>query len=126
MLAVTVLAAPLAAGKLTVWKKQGSRDYYRSKKGKIKIKKKYLNARRNGRQPELSPNEKPTISAEFEVDKTTVFHIQMVTTLIEGRSVTIKEIIRLIDRIVRQHSSPYKTVQINNFKKLHIMVSGTT
>jgi len=82
--------------------KQRSRDYYRSIEGKIK--KKYLNARRNGRQPELSPNEKPTISAEFEVDKTTVFHIQMVTSLIEGRSVTIKEIIGLIDRIVRQHS----------------------
>jgi len=31
-------------------------------------------------------------------------HIQLTTSLIEGRVVGLKEIIRMVDRILRQHS----------------------
>ncbi|MBW2337125.1 MAG: hypothetical protein JRF47_10280, partial [Deltaproteobacteria bacterium] len=81
---------------------QRSIEYYRSKEGKLK--KKYLNDRRNGRMPELSPDGKPPEVGETEVDQTTVFHIQMVTGLIQGRAVSLKEVIGLIDKVLRQHS----------------------
>ena len=38
------------------------------------------------------------------VDKTMVFHIRMVTSLIEGRSIGLEDIINLMDKILRQHS----------------------
>jgi len=79
-----------------------SLEYYRSKAGKTK--KKYLNARRNGRMPESNPNEKPTDSPETEIDQTTVSHIQMVTSLIQGRAVSLREVMGLINKILRQHS----------------------
>jgi len=81
---------------------QRSIEYYRSKEGKIK--KKYLNARRNGRMVESNPDEKPPEVGEIEVDQTTVFHIQMVTGLIQGRAVSLKEVIGLIDKVLRQLS----------------------
>ena len=63
-----------------------------------------MNDRRNGRMPELSPDGKPPEVGETEVDQTTVFHIQMVTGLIQGRAVSLKEVIGLIDKVLRQHS----------------------
>jgi hypothetical protein len=54
--------------------------------------------------PESNPNEKPSDSPETEVDQTTVLHIQMLTSLIEGRAVSLKEVIGLINKILRQHS----------------------
>jgi len=77
-------------------------EYYRSKEGKIK--KKYLNARRNGRLLESSPDENSADSCEAGIDKATIHHIQAVTSLIEGRPVTIKEVMVLIHKILRQHS----------------------
>jgi hypothetical protein len=77
-------------------------EYYRSEAGKIK--KKYLNARRNGRLAESSPDENFAESCKFGIDKATVHHIRTVTSLIQGRAVTIKEVIVLIHKILRQHS----------------------
>jgi hypothetical protein len=81
---------------------QRSIEYYRSKEGKIK--KKYLNDRRNGRIVESNLDEKPPEVGETEVDQTTVFHIQMVTGLIQGRAVSFKQVIALINKVLRQHS----------------------
>jgi len=33
-----------------------------------------------------------------------VLHIQLITSLIEGRGVGLKEVIGMVDRILRQHS----------------------
>ncbi len=63
-----------------------------------------MNARRNGRMPESNPDEKPPEADAIEVDQTAVFHIQMVTSLIEGRAVSFKQVIGLIDKVLRQHS----------------------
>lgn len=73
-------------------------EYYRSKEGKIK--KKYLNARRNGRLVETRPNE----NCGPGIDKATVHYIRTITSLIEGRPVSIKEVVVLIHKILRQHS----------------------
>jgi hypothetical protein len=81
---------------------QRSSKYYRSKEGKIK--KKYLNARRNGSRPEPGFEEKSIDPCENGHDQSTVTHLKVTISLIEGRFVTVKEIIRLIDKIVRQPS----------------------
>lgn len=54
--------------------------------------------------PESNPDEKPPEADAIEVDQTAVFHIQMVTSLIEGRAVSFKQVIGLIDKVLRQHS----------------------
>jgi hypothetical protein len=77
-------------------------EYYRSKEGKIK--KKYLNARRNGRLAESRPEENSAERCGPGIDKATVHHIRTVTSLIQERPVTIKEVIFLIIKILRQHS----------------------
>jgi len=41
-------------------------------------------------------------SCECDVD--TVVHIQLTTSLIQGRPVAFPEVIRMIERILRQHS----------------------
>jgi len=77
-------------------------EYYRSREGKIK--KQYLNGRRNDLRPEASPTEAPVDSCETSVAPAVVLHIQLTTSLIEGRSVTLKEVIRLVEKIMRQLS----------------------
>ena len=42
--------------------------------------------------------------AEIKFDGATVGHIQLVTSLIEGRLVGLAEIIAMLDKILRQHS----------------------
>jgi F420-0:gamma-glutamyl ligase len=49
-------------------------------------------------------NEKPA-EQEVEVvrDKVTLSHIQMVVSLIEGRLVSLDEILKMLSKIMRQH-----------------------
>jgi hypothetical protein len=77
-------------------------EYYKSPEGKIK--KQYLNARRNNPLAEGSQDETPIDSCETGVDPSTVLHIELTTSLIEGRVVGLKEVIEMIERILRQHS----------------------
>ena len=79
-------------------------EYYRSSAGKIK--KGYLNARRNNQKKpqESKPEEKPISCPEAYVDETTLLHIQTITSLIEGRSVAMDDIIIMVTTIMRQLS----------------------
>ena len=77
-------------------------EYYKSPEGKIK--KRYLNGRRNESVPEASPAETPVDSCETGVDATMVLHIQLTTSLIEGRAVGLKEVIGMVEEILRQLS----------------------
>jgi hypothetical protein len=77
-------------------------EYYKSREGKIK--KRYLNGRRNEPVPQASPDETPVKSCETGVDATMVLHIQLTTSLIEGRAVTLKEVIGMVEKFLRQLS----------------------
>lgn len=81
-----------------------STEYYRSKEGKEK--KKHLNARRNRRASfaESSHDENSDSTFGDTVDQTTLFHIQMTTSLIEERLVGLNETICMVDKILRQLS----------------------
>ncbi len=70
---------------------QRSTAYYQTAEGKFK--KKLLNARRKGQG-----------RAEPKVDETLLVHLRVVTSLIEGRSVALAEIVAMIKRMFRQHS----------------------
>jgi len=72
-------------------------EYYRSPEGKIK--KKYLNARRNGKS---SPDANPVNDCQVALDQVMIGHMQVTTGLIEGRTVSLGEIIRMIAGIMRQ------------------------
>ncbi len=90
-------------------------EYYKSPEGKIK--KRYLNARRNGSCAESSPDEKPVNNCEPEVDQVTVGHILLTTRLIEGRAVSLKAIAGMIAQILRQLSiDKRKKFPYGNFK----------
>jgi len=71
---------------------QRSTAYYQTAEGKFK--KKQLNARRRKSQG----------IAEPKVAQSLIIHLQVVTSLIEGRSVALVEIVAMIKRILRQHS----------------------
>ena len=73
-------------------------EYYQSEEGKIK--KRCLNSRRN----EPATQRTQVEPCETGVEPAIVFHIQLTTSLIEGRAVDLKEIIMMIERILRQHS----------------------
>ena len=77
-------------------------EYYKSAEGKIK--KRYLNARRNDPVPEASQDETPIDSCKTGIDPITVLHIQLTTSLIEGRVVGLKEVLRMVNHILRQLS----------------------
>ena len=77
-------------------------EYYRSPEGKIK--KRYINARRNEPMAVASQDETPIDSRETGVDPTTILHIQLTTSLIEGRAVGLEEVIQMIEKILRQLS----------------------
>jgi len=78
--------------------------YYCSPEGKIK--KKALNARRNKAllDSSLSCEEEVLPGGKPEVDKTTVCYIQLTTGLIEGRAISLPEVMRMIAGILRQLS----------------------
>ena len=82
-------------------------EYYRSRAGKIK--KKELNARRTQRDtseksPKGSKEEPPPMAVEPPLDNQLIIHIQTVTSLIEDCFVPLKDILRMISRILRQPS----------------------
>ncbi|MBT8332588.1 MAG: hypothetical protein KJP06_09725 [Deltaproteobacteria bacterium] len=81
-----------------------STEYYRTPEGKIK--KKHLNAGRSGQNhlPQLSCDEKGKDDYGCKIDDAAVCHIQLVTSLIEGRLVGLAEISAMLDKILRQHS----------------------
>jgi hypothetical protein len=68
-----------------------------------------LNARRNSQKKpqEIKSEEKPISCPEAYVDETTLFHIQTTTSLIEGRSVALDDIIIMVTEIMRQLSIDY-------------------
>lgn len=70
---------------------QRSTAYYQTAEGKFK--KKQLNARRNSRG-----------MAAARVEQTLIIHLGVVTSLIEGRPVSLAEIVAMVKRILRQHS----------------------
>ena len=74
-----------------------SSEYYRTEEGRQK--KRYLNARRS-HQGRLAGLEEDHVS---KIDAT-VRHIQVVTSLIEGRDVGLAEITAMLERVLRQHS----------------------
>jgi hypothetical protein len=93
-----------------------STEYYKTPEGKEK--KQQLNARRNA--PPLSvssPDEETIHSCEYGVYTTTIFHIRLTTSLIEGRMIGLKEVIGMIDNILRQLS-------IDKRKKIPYLGSG--
>lgn len=51
-----------------------------------------------------SLDETPIDSCESGVDTSLILHIQLTTSLIEGRAVGLPEVIRMIDKILRQRS----------------------
>ena len=61
--------------------------------------------RNNQKKPEESkPEEKPISRPETYVDETTLLHIQTATSLIEGRSFAMGDIIIMVTEIMRQLS----------------------
>jgi hypothetical protein len=83
-------------------------EYYRSREGKAK---KRLHNQRRGARRAPSPaavrqgDRGPAITGEErKFDSGIVRHVQMVTSLIEGRRVSEAEILRMLVRAVRQHS----------------------
>jgi hypothetical protein len=79
-----------------------SSEYYQSAEGKIK--KRYLNTRRSECELKPSQTQSSIDGCETGVDPSVILHIRMVTSLIEGRAVGLKEILRMIEGILRQHS----------------------
>jgi hypothetical protein len=81
-----------------------STEYYRTKEGKEK--KKHFNAARSqqNRLSEPSRDKNENDDRGTEVDGATVLHIQLVTSLVEGRWVGMAEIFAMLDKILRQHS----------------------
>jgi len=65
-----------------------------------------LNAGRSqqNRLSESSRDEKGNDECGSKIDGATVSHIQMVTSLIEGRLVGLAQIAVMLDKILRQHS----------------------
>jgi len=65
-----------------------------------------LNAGRSqqNRLPESSCNEKGKDDCGCKIDDTVVCHIQLVTSLIEGRLVGLAQIAAMLEKILRQHS----------------------
>jgi hypothetical protein len=82
--------------------KKRCREYYQSDAGKIK--KSYLNARRKQSRPAEQSAENQTPRIDCGVDPTIVFHIQKVISWIEGRSIGLQDIVKLINRRLRQLS----------------------
>ncbi len=65
-----------------------------------------MNAGRSqqNRLSESSRDEKDNDHCGSKVDGATVCHIQLVTSLIEGRLVGLAEVAAMLDKILRQHS----------------------
>ncbi len=81
---------------------QRSVSYYQDDCGKIK--KKIQNRKRKSRV--IEPDEEDVVGnvVEDEFDRVVVEHVRMVTSLIEGRPVSRNEILRMLSKVMRQHS----------------------
>ena len=79
-------------------------EYYRSPAGKIK--KGYLNKRRNNQKKveESKQKEKFISNRQIPIDEVSLAHMQTATSLIEGRSVSMGDIIIMLTEIMRQLS----------------------
>jgi len=78
-------------------------EYYQSKEGKGK--KRDLNARRKKALPASDCIEEQVLQAvEEQIDPTLILHIQLTTSLIEGRTVGLPGILVMLGNILRQHS----------------------
>jgi hypothetical protein len=80
-----------------------SRHYYQTDQGKVK--KKQLNDRRKA--PERT-KQSSALPDNDVADSTTLCHIQMVVSMIEGRSVALAEIVMMLKAIMRQHSMDFQ------------------
>ncbi|MCP4570498.1 MAG: hypothetical protein GY841_23185 [FCB group bacterium] len=76
--------------------------YNRSKDGKDKKVK--LNQRRNQIKDIPASTTDRSVGSKVEADRTILFHIQMVISLIEGYWVVLKNIKALVAKLLRQHS----------------------
>jgi len=81
-------------------------EYYRSRVGKVK--KRAHNQRRQSRRASAPVRarraDRGARTAGAEMGSGIVRYVQMVTSLIEGRRVSEVEIVRMLERAVRQHS----------------------
>jgi hypothetical protein len=81
-------------------------EYYSTKEGKSK--KKGLNDQRSEGKPNLGHRGRETgqkpVPDGCRFDANMVRHVRMVTSLIEGRRVSVDEILEMLARAVRQHS----------------------
>jgi hypothetical protein len=83
-------------------------EYYGAEEGKIK--KKMQNGKRSkskarsnsGNQPEETRRDLALDERRFDADM--VCYVRMATSLIEGRRVSMDEILEMLARVVRQHS----------------------
>ena len=76
-----------------------SKEYYRTKEGKFK--KKLLNGRRKSPKNIKQENDH---SDACSIDRTTLYHIQLVTGMIEGRAIAFADILSMVRDLLRQHS----------------------
>jgi hypothetical protein len=74
-------------------------DYYRSEEGRYK--RKVQNDKR--RRPGKAPDQKAAHEAE-ELNAEVVSHVRMAASLIEGRRVSLREIIAMLRRVLKQRS----------------------
>jgi hypothetical protein len=83
-------------------------EYYRTKEGKLK--KKIQNGKRGKAEAKITfgdgtrCNNKDLVPDEPRFDAGMVSYLRMVTSLIEGRQVSVLEILAMLARAVRQHS----------------------
>ena len=77
-------------------------SYYQDDCGKIK--KKIQNRKRKSRVIEPEEEVVAVNVVEDEFDRVVVEHVRMVTSLIEGRPVSRNETLRMLSKVMRQHS----------------------
>jgi hypothetical protein len=70
-------------------------EYYRTEEGKLK--KKIQNGKRRKAEAKADPD-------EHRFDVGMVNYLRMITSMIEGRQVSVLEILAMLARAVRQHS----------------------
>lgn len=80
---------------------QRSVEYYHGKSGKIKKHIQNGKRRRQGREPD---SEKQPAADEGKWNAPIVEHVRMVTSLIEERKVRLDEILKMLAKVLRQHS----------------------
>lgn len=80
---------------------QRSVEYYQGKNGKFKKSIQNGKRRRQGREPD---SEKQPAADEGKWNAPIVEHVRMVTSIIEEREVSLDEILKMLSKVLRQHS----------------------